>query len=391
MYEQFYNLKVRCRPCPWPALCDILHTKLVEWLDNQAEESAALWFQDNWTGDRGRWMNGYAGYNSTVTNNGAESTWHHIKDAVKRNGTARINVFLKSLFAHLKFKSEDASYSRLFKFSFPSVPKASADTWRDVQRWRSQLMFAFRVYQGNAATFAEYVAAYDTLHVLTGRQDSLYTVLMRQRESGVRIRERDVSIVMLPTPALIKTFGADKYQDWVPKCNQAYLKYQQLYADASAATAGKSLEEVLEVMESFHTLQRIRDAGWSSTYYKCTCALCHKNCICEHSLIVTLRVDTELCCPPRYQVATVPLRRKLGNRPSQPRCKLDYTVKHCVDTVPPPPLPHFVSSIDACCWNPQVEDKAEDAPIEEPRAKMKNRKHQVGSKVGSLVYTPVSI
>ena len=83
---------------------------------------------------------GYAGYNSTVTNNGAESTWHHIKDIVKSNGTARINVFIKSLFAHLQFKGEETYTTQRFKYWFPVHPEASPETWRNVQRWRSELL-----------------------------------------------------------------------------------------------------------------------------------------------------------------------------------------------------------------------------------------------------------
>jgi len=161
-------------------------------------------------------MNGYAGYNSTVTNNGAESTWHHIKDIVKSNGTTRINVFIKSLFAHLEFKGEETYATQKFKYSFPVHPEASPETWRNVQRWRSELMYAFRIFQGNAESFGEYVVAFDTLDLRTGRQESIYNIIMSQRESGFLFRERDIMIIMLPSVSLIKQFKKDKYQDWVP-------------------------------------------------------------------------------------------------------------------------------------------------------------------------------
>ena len=142
-------------------------------------------------------------------------------------------------------------------------------------------MFAFRIFQGNAESFGEYVAAFDTLGLLTGRQESIYNIIMSQRESGFLFRERDIMIVMLPSVSLIKKFKADKHQDWVPICNAAYIEYRQLYENASTATSDKNLEQVLDIMESFHTLQRIPpDQSWCTTYYKCTCADCHKNCIC---------------------------------------------------------------------------------------------------------------
>ena len=169
-------------------------------------------------------MNGYAGYNSTVTNNGAESTWHHIKDVVKKNGTSRINLLLKSLFAHLKFKGAAQCALQKFKYSFPSQPVASSETWRNVQRWMSELMFGFRIFQGNAETFGEYVTDFDTLDLLTGRQESLYDVIMSQRESGARFRERDIMIIMLPSVSLIKKFKAVRHQDWVPICNDAFVQ-----------------------------------------------------------------------------------------------------------------------------------------------------------------------
>ena len=80
-------------------------------------------------------MIGHAGYNSTVSNNGAESTWKHIKDLVKRNRIVHINVFIKSLFGHLKFKGQEEYASSEFNpYSFPKLPRADADTWRQVQK-----------------------------------------------------------------------------------------------------------------------------------------------------------------------------------------------------------------------------------------------------------------
>ncbi len=123
-----------------------------------------------------RWLQFYC--------DGVESTWHHIKDIVKSNGTARINVFIKTLFAHLQFKGEETYSTERFKYSFPVHPEASPETWRNIQRWRSELMFAFRIFQGNAESFGEYVVAFDTLDLRTGRQESIYNIMMSQRESG---------------------------------------------------------------------------------------------------------------------------------------------------------------------------------------------------------------
>jgi len=74
-------------------------------------------------------------------------------------------------------------------------------------------MFAFSIFQGNAESFGECVAAFDTLHLRTGRQESIYNIIMSQRESGFRFHERDIMIVILPSVSLIKQFKADKHQD----------------------------------------------------------------------------------------------------------------------------------------------------------------------------------
>ena len=62
----------------------------------------------------------------------------------------------------------------------------------------------------------------------------------------------------------------------------------------------------------------------------------YKYCVCdEHTLLPTLiRLN---CCPPQFQVARVPLRRKRPKTMLPSRRKLEYKVTHIKTGMPEPP------------------------------------------------------
>ena len=102
-YYLFKDLLVRSRNCAFEDICPKVQIKLVQYLTSLDEQHAATWFENNWTGDRGRWMLGYLGINAAITNNGLESTWKQLKKRCSyRQGTTHLHQFIPAMFWFLE-------------------------------------------------------------------------------------------------------------------------------------------------------------------------------------------------------------------------------------------------------------------------------------------------
>ena len=68
----------------------------------------------------------------------------------------------------------------------------------------------------------------------------------------------------------------------------------------------------------------------------------YKYCVCdEHTLLPTL-----IYCPPQFQVARVPFRRKRPKTMPPSRRKLEYKVTHIKTSIPEPPESEATSGQD---------------------------------------------
>ncbi len=53
-------------------------------------------------------------------------------------------------------------------------------------------------------------------------------------------------------------------------------------------------------------------------HYKCSCADCHRDGVCDHSLMFSMFVDKSICVPAWHVTTQVAKRRKPG-RPAEPK------------------------------------------------------------------------
>ena len=63
-------------------LVELVMEKVIHDLHEHKETRAATWLQRHWTGDRGRFLLGHAGYGCPNHNNGQESGWGKMKKKI---------------------------------------------------------------------------------------------------------------------------------------------------------------------------------------------------------------------------------------------------------------------------------------------------------------------
>ena len=317
-YDEFYPLLIRAMNCPWLSLAPIIQSKLVVWLRDKEQTRAAEWFERTWTGEKGHWMLCHSGYNAATTNNGLESTWRHLKQHTTNGSTSmHLPQFLVALHRYLNHLSEEKHFENKRAgplYMFQSSPIETPGNWLDVQHWKSEAMFGMHLEKGSRDKFDEYVCHFDRQDLLMGsRTARLYQVVARLKAEGEMLNSKDIQKKIVPTQSFLKYLEGKKGNDWLDPCNEARMQYVAVLRNAEAATADMSLEDVLRTMENFVSVERLPDdVRWSDNgAFKCTCADCHKYCVCEHTILMAL-VTNEVEIPVKYILSTLPHRRPHG-------------------------------------------------------------------------------
>jgi len=129
-------------------------------------------------------------------------------------------------------------------------------------------------------------------------------------------------------------------------------KYRSLLTTPSYS-ADLDIHQVLDILESFHQVELLRHPWSKEQYYKCSCPDCHRDGVCDHSVMFSMFVEKNICVPARFVTTQVAKRRKPG-RPADPRPqpksrrRIEFGVRHCgtdddETDVPPPPHTHFTT------------------------------------------------
>jgi len=167
---------------------------LIEYLTSIDEQHAATWFENNWTGTRGRWMLGYLGINAAITNNGLESTWKQLKSRCSyRQGTTHLHNFLPAMFWFLEDRTQfarDRMEEQGDPHNFLSEPIIGRNVWEHLQKWRVDVLLRCRLADGNDQKWTNFVCAMDEER---RERERLIPVLTRIRGTDhMKLIPRDV-------------------------------------------------------------------------------------------------------------------------------------------------------------------------------------------------------
>ena len=108
-YERFHQFLASARFCPHEEVCELLHTKIYDWLVEMEEPRAAEWYRRHWSGEFGRWMLGYAEDPPfTITDNSNEAWFRWLKKNLRSmtGGTgANTSAMMSRLFERINMQS----------------------------------------------------------------------------------------------------------------------------------------------------------------------------------------------------------------------------------------------------------------------------------------------
>jgi len=285
-------------------------------------------------------MLGYVGINAAITNNGMEASWNQMKIATRPIGyVLHVHEFLQALFWHIS----DKTNSRAMEIAddpiaepFRSSPRPSPNQWHTLQLWKPYALETITIVEGSKDRWRDFV---DEVQKERGLSDRLHSVITRLHATGrIRLTARDLRKVYIPDMKFLTSLSArHKQASLVVSIQQMGVQYAQLIRDPqNCMRLYDDVKEMLDVTDSHHEVTYLGDRPWSSVQlYKCTCPVCHKYGVCDHSLLISMIVQATVTIPPQYITTAITTRRRRG-RPapetvSEPRRKLDFEVVTCVD------------------------------------------------------------
>ena len=110
-----------------PVLAEFLMEKVKEFLDRAHEDKAVRWLTKYWTGDRGRFTQGHAGYGCPPDNNGEESNWGRMKKLIPKRSPC--HVFMATCLEWIKIVL-DSRTSVVTRDQETQDAARSDDSWR---------------------------------------------------------------------------------------------------------------------------------------------------------------------------------------------------------------------------------------------------------------------
>ena len=97
------------------------------------------------------------------------------------------------------------------------------------------------------------------------------------------------------------------------------------------------IKKVLRVLESYHKVDYLGDgSAWSEIQlYRCSCATCHRDCVCEHALLMSKIIDKRVKVPEKFDTTRVMERqvRKVGRPAKAPKTTARLRVQTCPRTL----------------------------------------------------------
>ena len=267
---------------PTIAITRLIQGNIVAELRDRDERRAAVWFDGTWTGPHGNYTRATAGYVGTPFSAGLESSWKHMRrDTVGTSGSTMrmpLNIFVPNLAKHVSDTSAKHATKVLNtksgKDQFQSVPSISTRLWKEVQSFdNSRLVLCY--VEGSKESQSQwehemgwfYPADVDLPHQVRASENgrSMTEKIFEYHDGGrsIGIARTAIGGVLMPTKRLLAYLQKEHHiaemtsdnlifmQGLLEPIRAVYLDLFHRTEEWNSTYAGKDVEDVLDVMESF--------------------------------------------------------------------------------------------------------------------------------------------
>jgi hypothetical protein len=263
--------------------------KVIYDLRQSNELRAATWLERHWTGDRGRFSQGHAGYGCPNNNNGQESGWGRMKKKIPSDCPYYVFISAWQQYTAGKCKDEQSATASACGSHCPFLPNepvVTRELWNnvrkltvlDVRKWCE--ITNNEEWTNNLSDIENFMSE--------NKHCSLARALITRNSTGDPVCDkRFVRNVIIPTSKFLDLLGKGyNFIEGVESCVQRNL-YKSFMCGTKTDMVGvmesTRVENILNNTQYFYSAS-ILNTGWGNgAQWCCTCKPCYKNGICEHS------------------------------------------------------------------------------------------------------------
>ena len=319
-YDDYYDIVVDIADIGVLSFADRAQSMLVEYLTTNYGENVGKWYEEFWTGSRGRMCLAHSGYAGCNNNMGVEVSWRNIKGICDARSALR--QFLAWLCHYIMTALGDEHRKSLFDIggnpnAFIQSPMPTKAMWDVVQGMHRLTLSgclllehsvhdAYFQYRDMLENIMECGTSATPLHL---KVKAWHTQNARDRLAHPMLLDR-IKSVLMPTQALLRTLDPDGDLD-VPRLKTLLAPLQREYQDVvlrDRVPGSMDIKAALKIYKSFHLINR--QSTWGDIPLSCDCGVCFANCVCAHTLLFTSLFSPEVCVPASWVAATVSQRKK---------------------------------------------------------------------------------
>ena len=325
-YDDFYEILTGVVDFGIASFKEYVIKAFVEYLRTHLndEGAAADWFEQNWTGPRGRYCLCDAGYAGSNNNMGIEVDWRDIK--LQCPATSSLGTFLGALWEFIKQLARE--HQTLLEDlgdadNFPESLSPSKELFDRLQDRHPKTLILTTLLSGRAKLVQEYFDYIEYVHAQGRHNTPLHLKIRLSHEMRLRDKSLAESLkienfytALMPTQQLLKKLDPDgtrTVEQVEADLTPLRAQYQSLVIDNRpdlVVPPEPDVKAAMNIYKNFHLLKR--SLAWGDIPVQCTCPDCFKDCVCVHGVLFAsfFRDSEYLRVPDEYIAATVGLRKK---------------------------------------------------------------------------------
>ena len=317
LYDEFYGILLRIVKIAVASFAVSAQNLLIAYLE-VIDPPAAVWYRDNWCGERGRYCLCHAGYGGSNNNMGVEVDWRDIKKLCPSSATLGTFIghlihFVRNLgIEHENFLKEQGTPGEFIRNPVPTKV-----LWDMIQDFHPKTLATSFIVEGTGGqglveSFEKLNS--DILHsglengALHLKIEAWHEAMTQAGESSP-IKIGSFRTILMPRQSLLKRLDPDHSRP-VADIRRDLHRFANQYHNVvllDKINPAYTITDVLDIYERFHVLTRA--TNWSPVPMKCSCEGCNKNCLCGHSLLVGSVFDSSIKVPAEY-ISSIPSERK---------------------------------------------------------------------------------
>jgi len=326
--ERYHVLFQRMTRNPFPALKQLLFDKMYDLLMAMKQPLAAEKFRKNDAADRKcNFMICDCGYGTVNHNNAQEGHQKEVKIATQGlSGPKQHSGAFTAMICKFVGDFSDEHFRRLKDSreglgTFESQPVPEKCHYDIIQNMHCKTLLG--IFCTGSTVSGSFHYAMQTVTELGNKDTPVYLKIRMAHEQGLDFFNRKGSLYtgrsyLIPSQKLLNSVdptGDMPRNAFYREMTKARELYQSLVPVGTGEARSWDLPSILDVLESFHTVHALKaDERWGDILGKCSCAACHKDCVCQHTVLLTLLGNRGMTIPQAYIAATMEDRKKRGRR-----------------------------------------------------------------------------